>query len=210
MQKGWGGSRWSAGLVWVRRRLATTSVARTRARNETAPCPRRLLYPWHPPTTHACDARGDPARGVARARRIHGPADVRDRGHQRHARAPPRSGWTSAHPVRQLSVARVARVAAHRHSWTASNRARSRWQMAPYSGCSCRRAIRSVSPRVTDVLWVEADDYYARPHTVSGSFLVRQSTSSLEGQLDPARFVRVQRGAIVNIDRVRELTRGGR
>jgi two-component system LytT family response regulator len=81
-------------------------------------------------------------------------------------------------------------------------------------GCLQRMLVssgnRSVSLRVTDVLWVEADDYYARLHTVSESFLVRQSLSSLEGQLDPARFVRVHRGAIVNIDRVRELTRGER
>ena len=69
---------------------------------------------------------------------------------------------------------------------------------------------RAVSVRVADVLWVEADDYYARLHTTGASFLVRQSLSSLEGQLDPARFVRAHRGAIVNIDRVREIIRGER
>jgi two-component system LytT family response regulator len=69
---------------------------------------------------------------------------------------------------------------------------------------------RSVSLRVGDVAWIEADDYYARLHTAGGSFLVRQSLSALEGQLDPAHFVRVHRGAIVNIEGVRELTRGDR
>jgi len=69
---------------------------------------------------------------------------------------------------------------------------------------------RSVSLRVADVSWIEADDYYARLHTAGGSHLVRQSLSALEGQLDPARFVRVHRGAIVNIDCVRELVRGER
>ena len=69
---------------------------------------------------------------------------------------------------------------------------------------------RSVSLRVSDVAWIEADDYYARLHAAGGSYLVRQSLSALEGQLDPARFVRVHRGAIVNIDRVRELTRSER
>jgi two-component system LytT family response regulator len=85
----------------------------------------------------------------------------------------------------------------------------------PASGDYVQRILvssgnRSVSVRVPDVLWVEADDYYARLHAAGASFLVRQSLSSLEGQLDPARFVRVHRGAIVNIDRVRELIRGER
>ena len=69
---------------------------------------------------------------------------------------------------------------------------------------------RSVSVRMVDVSWIEADDYYARLHTTGGSHLVRQSLTALEGQLDPASFVRVHRGAIVNIERVRELIRGDR
>lgn len=69
---------------------------------------------------------------------------------------------------------------------------------------------RSVSVRVGDIAWIEADDYYARLHASDASFLVRRSLSALEGQLDPAHFVRVHRGAIVNIDRVRELIRGDR
>ena len=69
---------------------------------------------------------------------------------------------------------------------------------------------RSVSLRVADVAWIEADDYYARLHTSGKSFLVRQSLTALERQLDPGRFVRAHRMAIVNIDRVRELVRGDR
>ena len=69
---------------------------------------------------------------------------------------------------------------------------------------------RSVSLRVVDVAWIEADDYYARLHTATGSYLIRQSLTALEGQLDPARFVRAHRMAIVNIDRIRELVRGDR
>jgi len=69
---------------------------------------------------------------------------------------------------------------------------------------------RSISIRMADVSWIEADDYYARLHTGRGSSLVRQSLTALEGQLDPASFVRVHRGAIVNIEQVRELVRGDR
>jgi two-component system LytT family response regulator len=67
---------------------------------------------------------------------------------------------------------------------------------------------RSVSLRVADIAWIEADDYYARLHAGGASHLVRQSLASLEGQLDPARFIRVHRGAIVNIDHMKELQRG--
>ena len=69
---------------------------------------------------------------------------------------------------------------------------------------------RSVSIRVPDILWIEADDYYARLHVDGASHLVRQALMSLEGQLDPDKFVRVHRGAIVNMDCVRELRRGER
>ena len=69
---------------------------------------------------------------------------------------------------------------------------------------------RSVSVKVSEVLWIEADDYYARLHVRGTSHLVRQALTSLEGQLDPDTFVRVHRGAIVNMDCVRELRRGDR
>ena len=69
---------------------------------------------------------------------------------------------------------------------------------------------RSVSVRVSDILWIEADDYYARLHVNGAWHLVRQSLTSLEGRLDPDTFVRVHRGAIVNMDCVRVLRRGER
>jgi two-component system LytT family response regulator len=55
--------------------------------------------------------------------------------------------------------------------------------------------------------WIGAEDYYARLHVGSKSYLVRQSLSALEAQLDPLRFARVHRCAIVQLDRVRELRR---
>ena len=55
-----------------------------------------------------------------------------------------------------------------------------------------------------EIDWIEADDYYAAVHTRGRRHLIRESLSSLESRLDPARFVRVHRSAIVNLDRVRE------
>jgi two-component system LytT family response regulator len=58
---------------------------------------------------------------------------------------------------------------------------------------------------VADIDWIGADDYYARIHIGSKSHLLRESLASLETMLDPRRFVRIHRSAIVQIDRVREV-----
>jgi two-component system, LytTR family, response regulator len=55
-----------------------------------------------------------------------------------------------------------------------------------------------------EIEWIEADDYYAAIHAREGRHLIRESLASLEQRLDAARFVRVHRSAIVNVDRVRE------
>jgi two-component system LytT family response regulator len=52
------------------------------------------------------------------------------------------------------------------------------------------------------VLRLSAEDKYVRLHTRSGEHLVRQSLRNLEQRLEQARFVRVHRSEIVNIDAV--------
>jgi two-component system, LytTR family, response regulator len=59
--------------------------------------------------------------------------------------------------------------------------------------------------RAGDIDWIEAADYYATLHVGGESHLIRETMTDLEGSLDARRFVRVHRGAIVNIDRVREV-----
>ena len=58
---------------------------------------------------------------------------------------------------------------------------------------------------VPEIDWISAEDYYARLHVGTKSYLVRESLSSLETRLDPMRFARVHRAAMVQLDRVREL-----
>lgn len=67
---------------------------------------------------------------------------------------------------------------------------------------------RSVSIPVTSVVWIEADDYYARLHLTGVSYLLRRPLNVLEHELDPRTFVRVHCGALVNMSHVRELYRG--
>jgi two-component system LytT family response regulator len=56
-----------------------------------------------------------------------------------------------------------------------------------------------------DVDWIEAADNYVKLHVGAAEYLVRQSLSALEKELDGAQFVRIHRSAIVRIDRVAEL-----
>jgi two-component system LytT family response regulator len=56
-----------------------------------------------------------------------------------------------------------------------------------------------------EIEWIGADDYYVAVHAGGRRYLLRESMASLEARLDSARFVRVHRGAMVNIGRVREL-----
>lgn len=59
--------------------------------------------------------------------------------------------------------------------------------------------------RVSEIRWIEAEGNYVRVHVGEESYLVRETMSALEQKLDPARFLRVHRSTIVNLDEVREL-----
>ena len=72
---------------------------------------------------------------------------------------------------------------------------------------------RSIVVTADQINWIEATDYYVSLHVSSpvsspnagATHLLRRTMDELERELDPARFVRVHRSAIVNIDRVAEL-----
>ena len=70
---------------------------------------------------------------------------------------------------------------------------------------SFRQDDHAVIVHVADVVWIEAEDYYVLVHTRQGRHMVRATLASFEGRLDPQRFVRVHRAAIVNIQDVREV-----
>lgn len=67
-----------------------------------------------------------------------------------------------------------------------------------------RSAGRVSLVNVEEIDWIEASDYYARIHAGRVRHLIRESLGSVERRLDPGRFARVHRSAIVNLDRVRE------
>ncbi len=56
-----------------------------------------------------------------------------------------------------------------------------------------------------EINWIEADDKYVHLHTGKVSPMVRQTLSAMETQLDPRKFSRIHRSAIVNVERIKEL-----
>jgi two-component system LytT family response regulator len=59
--------------------------------------------------------------------------------------------------------------------------------------------------RVADIDWIEGAGVYANLHIAGKEFLYRSALNELADHLDPRRFVRVHRSAIVNIDSIVEL-----
>lgn len=55
------------------------------------------------------------------------------------------------------------------------------------------------------ITWIEAAGNYSRLHTADGSYLVRGTLGALEARLDPARFARIHRSHIINLDQIRSL-----
>jgi len=102
-------------------------------------------------------------------------------------------------------------------------RVRNRWKQRELSefGESVRRMIHSgadITPtlsrlvvkgsgatyllNVEDVDWIEAAGVYVTLHLKEKSILHRMSLAELEQRLDPTRFIRIHRSAIVNINEV--------
>ena len=59
--------------------------------------------------------------------------------------------------------------------------------------------------RTAEIDWIGAEGNYARLHVGKKSHLMRETMTSLETKLDPARFLRIHRSTIVNVDAISEL-----
>jgi two-component system LytT family response regulator len=76
-----------------------------------------------------------------------------------------------------------------------------------------RIALRSSGGKIvfvqaSDIDRIEAEDYYVRLHAGGAFHLWRVSMNALEKKLDPAKFFRIHRSAIVNLDFVEEIHPG--
>jgi two-component system, LytTR family, response regulator len=59
--------------------------------------------------------------------------------------------------------------------------------------------------RIDDIDWIEAAGNYVKLHVGRDTHLMRETMAGIEKLLDPSRFLRIHRSAIVNLDRVREM-----
>jgi two-component system LytT family response regulator len=85
---------------------------------------------------------------------------------------------------------------------------------APRDG-HLHRLLARVGDRLTmvdlePVDWIEAADYFVCLHVGAASHLVRRTLGGIEHQLDPTRFFRLDRFAIVNLAHVAEVRPDGR
>jgi len=72
-----------------------------------------------------------------------------------------------------------------------------------------RIAVRNngsvVFVKVDEIDWIGAADNYAILHRGRENHIVRATMNELQAKLDPARFLRIHRSTIVNLERIREL-----
>ena len=83
------------------------------------------------------------------------------------------------------------------------------------------RAIRDLGPRperllvpdgrrmvplaLDDVVWIKAEGDYIRVHAQGRGYFLTRTMKEIESKLDPARFLRVHRSAIVHASHIREV-----
>lgn len=64
---------------------------------------------------------------------------------------------------------------------------------------------RTVLVRTAEIEWIEAADCYVNLRKGKDQYLHREAMQSLEARLNARKFIRIHRGAIINIDFAREL-----
>ena len=68
-----------------------------------------------------------------------------------------------------------------------------------------RTPERAFFLRSETIDWIEAAGKFVHLHVGRGVHALRESMAELEQELDPARFLRISRSVIVNIDRIQEI-----
>jgi two-component system LytT family response regulator len=107
----------------------------------------------------------------------------------------------------------------------AIRRVRRRGGATPRAAVGLERAIRDLGRRpdrllvpdgrrmvpvaVADIVWIKAEDDYARIHAGGRSYLVTRTLKELEARLDPEQFIRLHRSALVQAAHIREIVGDG-
>jgi two-component system LytT family response regulator len=59
--------------------------------------------------------------------------------------------------------------------------------------------------KTDEIDWIEAAGNYVKLHIARESHMIRETMNGIEAKLDPAKFLRIHRSTVVNIDRIKEL-----
>ncbi|HVQ36536.1 MAG TPA: LytTR family transcriptional regulator DNA-binding domain-containing protein [Pyrinomonadaceae bacterium] len=59
--------------------------------------------------------------------------------------------------------------------------------------------------KTDEIDYIQAEDYYVKVQVGRKGHLLRETMNEMEVKLDPAKFLRIHRSTIVNIERIREL-----
>ena len=106
-----------------------------------------------------------------------------------------------------LDLAR-SRIAGARMEIEVEERSSAREQQRPERRFLQRLAVEEnekiVLVKVEDIRWMQSSGNHIRLHIGNTSHLIRQSMKNIQALLDPNRFLRVHRNAIVNLDHVEE------
>lgn len=68
-----------------------------------------------------------------------------------------------------------------------------------------KTAGRTLFLLTDEIDWIESAGNYLKLHAGRESHLIRERMNQLETRLDPAKFVRIHRSTLVNIDRIKEM-----
>ena len=59
--------------------------------------------------------------------------------------------------------------------------------------------------KTDEIDWIEAADNYVRLHVGTESHMLRETLGSIAARLDPAKFLRIHRSTVININRLKQL-----
>jgi two-component system LytT family response regulator len=100
---------------------------------------------------------------------------------------------------------RLARTLARlrQQAWTANSAATTATTFL--SRVAVKKSARIHLVKIDDVDWLETAGNYVSLHVGAAEYLYRTAMAAIEPRLDPARFARIHRSTIVNVDRIVEL-----
>lgn len=108
------------------------------------------------------------------------------------------------------SLERVRAALGEPNALPAFDRLREAIGSGPMTRLFVRTGAGVVPVAVSSVHWFEASGDYVTAHTATGRHLMHVSLGRIESRLDPARFVRIHRTHVVNLDHVAAFRRTGR